>query len=163
MSSPTKAGVFGHGSLGQSGLSETNHSLFHRTRWCAACFTQCLQGWLSSACCPAGSTKGTGKGEGRAGLPWLWAHRMLSAHWLWFSLSLFFPVFFVSEAPLQLAGQHAVLEKGFFSVFLELIKMTCQFSSYSDDCVAFMLVNRFVGNMPVVKIVYLKLQEGFLC
>lgn len=79
------------------------------------------------------------------------------------SPSLFFPLFFVSEAPLQLAGQHAVLEKGFFSVFLELIKMTCQFSSYSDDCVTFMLVNRFVGNMPVVKIVYLKLQEGFLC
>lgn len=72
-------------------------------------------------------------------------------------------MFFVSEAPLQLAGQHAVSEKGFLSVLLELIEMTCQFSSYSDDCVTFILVNRFVGNMPVVKIAFLKLLEGFLC
>lgn len=57
------------------------------------------------------------------------------------------PCVLVSEAPLQLAGQHTVWEMGFLSVFLELVKMVCQFSSYSNNRVTFILVSWFVGNM----------------
>lgn len=102
-----------------------------------------------------------GKRRGK-GLLWLWAHSVVYTLALWFSLSLSFLGYLCQRHPSKWLISTQCLEKGFLSVFLELIEMACQFSSYSNNCVTFILVNWFVRNMPVVNIVCPKLREDFL-
>lgn len=153
MFSATKVCVFDHSSCGRN---KTNLSISQDKVMCSMAYLEPVR--MAVLCVlPCREHQRNGKRRGK-GLPWWWAHTAVYTQALVLPLFVF-PCVFVSEAPLQLAGQHMVLEKGFLSVFLELIKMACQFYSYSKQLCHFYTCKSVCEEYA--KIVCAKLREDF--